>query len=95
MKDRLISLEELEGMVKDDPLDQEAYDHAIDIFVEAADKYSRQYMTACYFALLAYEITKQRNKEPYTAGVETYKNEWPIPPGTKLGKRPTQKTEEK
>lgn len=32
---------------------------------------------------------------PYTAGIETYKNEWPIPPGTKLGKRPSKTSEER
>ncbi len=30
-------------------------------------------------------------KHTYTVGVETYKNEWPIPSGAKLRKRPTQK----
>lgn len=30
------------------------------------------------------------SKDTYTVSTETYKNEWPIPPGTKLGKRPSQ-----
>lgn len=33
------------------------------------------------------------NKHPYTIGTKTYKNEWSIPPGTRLGKRPINKCE--
>lgn len=35
--------------------------------------------------------SEQPNKHPYTVGVLVHKNEWPIPQGTKLGKRPAQR----